>query len=143
MKWWKHYKRWLVYMGDTNMLKLILAITFICVLIMSVVSVQAEKSTELFIPIGQSPGLSGEYTVMGKIDQVNPVNQTIQMSGPSGSYTVKLTQFTHIYLDRSKVQLPNSYGGLADCQAGDTVEVKFFDNSRNKPIEWIKVQKLE
>jgi hypothetical protein len=106
-------------------------------------SVQAEKSTELYIPIGQSPGLSGEYTVMGKIDQVNPRNQSIKMSGPSGSYTVKLTEHTFIYLDRSKVRLPNNYGTLADCKVGDTVEVKFEDNSRSKPIEWIKVQKSQ
>lgn len=115
----------------------------ICVLIIGAFSVQAEKSTELYIPIGQSTGLSGEYTVMGKIDQVNPRNQSIKMSGPSGSYTVKLTKHTFIYLDRSKVGLPNTYGTLADCKAGDTVEVKFEDNSRSKPIEWIKVQKPE
>jgi hypothetical protein len=106
-------------------------------------SINAEKSTELFIPIGQSPGLSGKYTVMGKIDQVNPQNQTLKMSGASGSYTVKMTERTFIYLDRSKAQLSNIYGTLADCKAGDLVEVKFEDNSRNKPIEWIKVQKSQ
>ena len=123
------------------MLKNILVITSISVLIMGAVSVRAEKSTELFIPIGQSPGLSGDYTVMGKIDQINSANRTIKMSGPSGSYTVKLSKSSFIYLDRSQAQLPNAYGTLADCQAGDTVEVKFIDNSRNKPIEWIKVRK--
>jgi hypothetical protein len=106
-------------------------------------SIHAEKSTELYIPIGQSPGLSGKYTVMGKIDQVNPQNQTLKMSGDSSSYTVKMTKRTFIYLDRSKAQLSNIYGTLADCKAGDLVEVKFEDNSRNKPIEWIKVQKSQ
>jgi hypothetical protein len=106
-------------------------------------SVNAEKSTELFIPIGQSPGLSGKYTVMGKVEQVNSQNQTLKMSGASGSYTVKMTPRTFIYLDRSKAQLSNVYGTLADCNAGDLVEVKFEDNSRSKPIEWIKVQKSQ
>lgn len=115
----------------------------ICTLMIGVFSVQAEKSTELYIPIGQSPGSSGEYTVMGKIDQVDSQNQTIKMSGPSGSYTVKMTESTSIYLDRSKVKRTNTYGTLADCKAGDTVEVKFEDNSRNKPIEWIKVEKAQ
>jgi hypothetical protein len=105
------------------------------------ISAGAEKSTELYIPIGQSPGLSGEYTVMGKINQVNLQNQTLKMSGASGSYTVKLTKNTFIYLDRSKSKLTNTYGTLADCKIGDTVEVKFVDNSRSKPIEWIKVEK--
>jgi hypothetical protein len=115
----------------------------ICTLMIGVFSVQAEKSTELYIPIGQSPGVSGEYTVMGTIDQVDSQNQTIKMSGPSGSYTVKLTKHTSIYLDRSKVQRSNTYGTLSDCHAGNLVEVKFEDNSRNKPIEWIKVEKTQ
>jgi len=125
------------------MLKHIITTAILTILIFGAFAVQAEKSTELFIPIGQSPGLSGEYTVMGKIGAVNAQNQSIKMSGPSGSYTVQLTQHTSIYLDRSKTQLPNSYGTLADCKAGDTVEVKFVDNSRNKPLEWIKVQKAK
>ena len=123
------------------MSKYITLTAIICVLVIGAVAVQAEKSTELYIPIGQSPGLSGEYTVTGKIDQVNSNNQSIKMSGPSGSYTVKLTQNTFIYLDRSQSGLPNTYGSLADCKAGDTIEVKFEGNSRSKPSEWIKVQK--
>ena len=118
-------------------------IGIICLLVFSAFSANAEKETELFIPIGQSPGLSGEYTVLGKIDQVNPGDQSIKMTGASGSYTVKLTKNTFIYLDRSKVKRTNTYGTLSDCKAGDTVEVKFVDNSRNKPIEWIKVEKSQ
>lgn len=125
------------------MLKHITIAATIFILIFGAFSVQAEKSTEMFIPTGQSPGLSGEYTVMGKIDQVNTRDQSIRMSGASGSYTVRMTKHTFIYLDRSKKQLPNSYGTLADCKAGDMVEVKFVDNSRSKPIEWIKVQKAK
>jgi hypothetical protein len=130
-------------MEDTNMSKHLTIIGIICFLMIGAFSIYAEKSTELYIPIGQSPGLSGKYTVMGKIDQVNPKNQTIKMSGASGSYTVKMTKNTFIYLDRSKVQLSNIYGTLADCKGGDLVEVKFEDNSHSKPIEWIKVQKSQ
>lgn len=118
-------------------------IGIICLLVFGAFSVHAEKETELYIPIGQSPGLSGKYTVMGKIDRVNPGDQSIKMSGPSGSYTVNLIEGTFIYLDRSKVKRTNTYGTLADCKAGDSVEVKFVDNSPNKPIEWIKVEKLQ
>lgn len=118
-------------------------IGIICLLVLGTFAAHAEKSTELYIPIGQSPGLSGEHTVLGKIDQVNLQSRTLKMSVASGSYTVKLTQSTAIYLDRSKVKRTSTYGTLADCKAGDTVEVKFEDNSRNKPIEWIKVQKSQ
>lgn len=115
----------------------------ICLLLFAAFSVLAEKSTELYIPIGQSPGLSGKYTVMGHIDQVNLQDQTLKMSGASGSYTVNLTKRTLIYLDRSKAGLTSTEGALADCKVGDTVEVKFEDNSRSKPVEWIKVQKSQ
>ena len=118
-------------------------IGIICFLMIGAFSADAEKSTELYIPIGQSPGLSGEYTVLGKIDQVNLQNRTLKMSGASGSYTVTLTESTSIYLDRSNVKRTSTYGSLVDCKAGDTVVVKFEDNSRNKPIEWIKVQKYQ
>ena len=118
-------------------------IGIICLLVFGAFAAHAEKSTELYIPIGESPGLSGEYTVLGKIEQVNLQSRTLRMSAASGSYTVKLTKGTSIYLDRSKMKATNTYGTLADCKAGDTVEVKFEDNSRNKPIEWIKVQKTQ
>jgi hypothetical protein len=130
-------------MEDAIMSKLLITTTIICFLMIGAFSAPAEKSTELFIPIGQSPGLSGEYTVMGKIDQIDSKNQSIRMSGPSGSYTVKMATDTFIYLDRSKMNRTNTYGSLADCHVGDTVEVKFKDNSRNKPIEWIKVEKAQ
>jgi hypothetical protein len=118
-------------------------IGIICFWTLATFSVFAEKATELYIPIGQSPGLSGKYTVMGQVDQVNLQKQTLKMSGAAGSYTVNLTKHTIIYLDRSKARLTNIYGTLADCKVGETVEVKFEDNSPNKPIQWIKVQKAQ
>jgi hypothetical protein len=48
---------------------------------------------------------------------------------------------TRIYPDKSKANLPNSQGTLADCKAGDPIEVKWVDNARGKPAEWIKVQR--
>ena len=32
----------------------------------------AQMVTEQYIPIGQSPGLSGKHTVIGKLQSVNP-----------------------------------------------------------------------
>lgn len=123
------------------MSKKLIIIGIICFLAFGAYTVSAEKATELYIPVGQSPGLSGIHTVMGQIDQVNFQDETLKMTGPSGIYTVKLTRWTFIYLDRSKAGMTNTYGKLSDCLAGDTVEVKFEDNSRSKPVEWIKVQK--
>lgn len=118
-------------------------LSIIIVFLVGASSAYAEKSTELYIPMGQSPGLSGKYTVMGKIDAVNYQNQTLTMSDSSGSYTVKVTGSTQYYLDKSNAQLTNTYGTMADCKAGDTVEVKFEDNARGKPAEWIKIRKRQ
>jgi hypothetical protein len=101
----------------------------------------AQKTTELYIPIGQSPGLSGKHTLIGKIVQVSAPNNTLTMADASGTYSVSMAPGSRIYLDRSKAGLPNSEGALTDCKAGDSVEVKFVDNARSKPAEWIKVQK--
>ena len=59
----------------------------------------AEKTTELYIPIGQSPGLSGKYTLIGKIDEVSPPDQTLKVTGASGTYTVRATEYTLILID--------------------------------------------
>ena len=101
----------------------------------------AQKTTELYIPIGQSPGLSGTHTLIGKIVQVNALNNTISMADAAGTYSVSMVPGTPIYIDKSKAGLPNYQGALADCKVGDSIEVKFVDNARSKPAEWIKVQK--
>jgi hypothetical protein len=101
----------------------------------------AQKATELYIPIGQSPGLSGKYTLMGKIVAVNTPTHTITMTDAAGAQTVTMAPGTRIYLDRGKAGLPNAQGTLADCRTGDAIEVKFVDNAPSRPAEWIKVQK--
>ena len=95
--------------------------------------VQAEKSTEIYIPIGQSPGLSGEYTLMGTIAGVNRASGTITMKSGSQRYTA-------IYLDRSKLNQSNGYGSMADCRQGMTAEVKYMGKQRQGEAEWIKLQ---
>ena len=100
----------------------------------------AEKETEVYIPIGQSPGVSGEYAAMGKIEQVNYPQNTLTMSSGSGTYTVKVSKRTQIYLDRSKTGQPNLYGSLADCKPGMTIEVRFEQDERGRPADWIKLK---
>jgi hypothetical protein len=125
------------------MAKHITIISVIIVFLAVAFLVRAEKATELYIPIGQSPGLSGKYTALGKFDQVDLENRAITMSDAAGSYTVKVTEGTFIYLDKSEAQLPNTYGSLADCRVGDKIEVNWEGNARGKSVEWIKVQNLE
>jgi hypothetical protein len=106
-------------------------------------AVNAQKTTEQFIPIGQSPGLSGKSTVIGKLQSVNPREQTCAVAGATGPLNVKVTERTKIWLDRSKLQQPNVKGTFADLRPGSTVEVKPEDQHRGVsggPADWIKVQ---
>lgn len=106
-----------------------------------------QKATEMFIPLGQSPGLSGKVTVIGTIDAVNTRDQTITIAGPSGPWGAQITDHTKIWLDRSKLRLPTQYGTFADLRKGRMVEVKYEEN-KNKgkgkgPAEWVKVELTE
>ena len=103
----------------------------------------AEKATELYIPIGKSPGLSGKYSVIGRIEQINNQNKTITMSDASGKYAVKVLNRTLIFLDYRKMKKTNRYGAFADFKPGMTVEVRFEKDERGLPAEWVKIQMVQ
>lgn len=97
-------------------------------------SVVAQKATELYIPIGKSPGLSGKYTVTGRVDAVKPGFFVV------GGVQVNVSEKTLYFLDKSKVKMSNKYGTFANVVEKSIVEVKFIDNKQNKPAEWIKIE---
>src|SRR5262245_12731849 len=96
-----------------------LAITLLC----ATSYAHGQKATEQYIPIGQSPGISGRYTSIGPISEVNGRDQTVTIADPAGARTVKITNRTKIWLDRSKIRQSNLRGVFADLQKGRTVEV--------------------
>ena len=103
----------------------------------------AQEMTERFIPIGQSPGLSGKHTVIGKIQAVNARDQTVVIVAATGTWNAKVTDRTKIWLDRSSLRQPNLKGTFADLRPGATVEVKPEGRQAGAsggPAEWIKVQ---
>ncbi|MCI0372108.1 MAG: hypothetical protein L0214_12240 [candidate division NC10 bacterium] len=103
-----------------------------------------QKATEMFIPVGQSPGLSGRYTVIGRVETVNAKDRTVTIVGSSGTRTASMTSRTQIWLDRSKLRLSNQKGTLADLRKGLTVEVKYVNGEKEKGVaEWIKVELTE
>lgn len=101
-----------------------------------------QKATERFIPVGQSPGLSGTVTVIGNIQTVDAPARAITIAGQTETWTAEVTDRTSIWLDRSKLRLPTKTGTFEDLQQGRTVEVKYQDVAeRGKgKAEWIKVQ---
>ena len=105
----------------------------------------AQKAAERFIPIGQSPGLSGTMTVIGKVETINPSGRAITIAGPTETWSAEITDRTSVWLDRSKLRLRSETGTFNDLQKGLTVEVKYqADAQRGKgKAEWIKVQLTE
>jgi hypothetical protein len=100
----------------------------------------AEKTTELFIPIGKSPGLSDKFSLIGTIAEVNALDQTLTVIGASDTYTVLTSEYTLIFLDKSKLRQPNRYGSFSDFKKGMVVEVRFEADRKHRPAEWIKLQ---
>jgi len=99
-----------------------------------------QKETERYIPIGQSPGLSQKYTSIGELAEVDPRAKTVTIADPAGRRTVKITEKTRIWLDRSKLKQTNLTGSFADLQKGRRVEVKYDDPQRREVAEWVKVE---
>jgi hypothetical protein len=127
------------------MLKRLAGIGVTIILLVGAPCVHGQKATEIFIPLGKSPGLSGKYTTIGKIDTVNAKDQTIAMTDSSGSYTIKITERTKIWLDNSKLKSTNRKGTFADLRKGLLAEVKYEDSARKDKgtAEWIKIQITE
>lgn len=103
-----------------------------------------QKATELFIPVGQSPGLSNTVTVIGTIEKIDAQRRLLIIRGTSATWRTTMTDHTRIWLDRSKLRLTNQKGTFADLREGLLVEVRYKDpegrNTGQGPADWIKVQ---
>lgn len=100
----------------------------------------AQKATEQFIPLGQSPGVSEKLTSIGQIAATDPRERTLTVVEPAGPRTVKITEKTRIFLDRSKLKQTNLTGTFADLQKGRRVEVKYEDPVLKQAADWVKVE---
>lgn len=99
-----------------------------------------QKATEQFIPVGQSPGVSGKLTSIGEVAAVDARAKTVTIVEPAGKRTVKITDKTRIWLDRTKLKQANVTGSLADLQKGRRVEVKYEDPAQRAIADWVKVE---
>ena len=102
-------------------------------------SAHGQLTTERFIPVGRSPGISGVRSYIGDVERVEVEGRTCTVSGPQGSRTIKVTTRTRIWLDRSEQRLPNTVGTLWDLQPGRRVEVRYVDDEAKGAADWIKV----
>jgi len=99
-----------------------------------------QKSTERYIPIGQSPGLSGKYTSLGLLTDVNAQTRSITIADSAGPKTIRITDTTRIWLDRSKIKKSNLMGRFTDLVKGRRVEAKYQYPDRKDVAEWVKVE---
>jgi hypothetical protein len=99
-----------------------------------------QRATERFIPIGESPGVSGIATTIGTIAAVEPQRRRIRIAGPEGPVTVAITDATKIWIDRSETRKSAATGSFADCQVGRTAEVKYADPETRSTAEWVKLR---
>ena len=99
-----------------------------------------QKETERFIPLGESPGVSHKATYIGEIAEVDKAKRTVTLADPAGRRTVKITEKTRIWRDRTKLKQTNLTGSFADLHKGRRVEVKFADPARRDVADWVKVE---
>ena len=99
-----------------------------------------QEATERYIPIGQSPGVSGKLTSIGEIADVDPRERTVTIVEPAGRRTVRITDKTRIWIDRSKLKLTSVTGSFGDLQKGRRVEAKYEDPADRQVADWVKVE---
>lgn len=115
-------------------------LTIVVLVLMGPVSSSAQMTTERFIPIGQSPGLSGRYTWLGDIVSVDQTAGTFTVRNAEGSdRTIRVTDSTRIWVDRSASRQTNTVGGISDLVVGRRTEIKYIDYQRREVADWIKV----
>ncbi len=122
------------------MVKRYLRLAIVIVLLGGALEASGQQATEMFIPIGQSPGLSGKGSLIGTLESVDPGKRMVTISSSSGAQTVGITDRTLIWLDRSQQKQPNQNGAINDLQKGRKVEVKLRKGEPKAVAEWIKVQ---
>ena len=124
-------------------LKIPKGIGMIVLLCWSISLAHGQAQTERFIPFGQSPGLSDKHTLIGVIEKVDIQTETIMVGGPSGFQTIKFTERTKIWLDRTPLKKTNLKGSAHDFRKGQRVEIKYKDLERKDFADWIKVEIIE
>ena len=122
------------------MLNRYLRLAIVVMVLGGTLEASGQQATEMFIPIGQSPGLSNKGSVIGTLESVDPGKQMVTISSSSGAQTVGITDRTMIWLDRSEQKQPNQDGAINDLQKGRKIEIKVRKDELKAVAEWIKVQ---
>jgi hypothetical protein len=126
--------------GGQVMLRRYLGSAVVFVVLAGALKVYGQEASEMYIPIGESPGLSNKLSLIGTLESVDAGAKIVHVSNPSGAQSVTLTERTRIWLDRSLDKQPNRSGAAADLQRGRKVEIKLRRGEPGPVADWIKVQ---
>lgn len=114
---------------------------WLCALIVLVPAFSAaQQATEVYIPIGDSPGVSGEKSIIGSIASVEHGEYRMTISTAGERKSVTMTPKTRYYIDKSYEKLRSEVGSYEDCEVGMRVEV--YVNDAAEAI-WVKVRSGE
>ena len=108
----------------------------LCLFLVACSAALAQQATEVYIPIGESPGVSDGDSVMGEIKSVDYSDHQMTIETTDGSRIVNITPDTDFYLDRNSDKRQNSKGSFEVCEEGRYVEV-FVDTDGN--ARWVKI----
>ncbi len=126
-------------MSNSNFTGILIAATLLMFPFLGTSLIYGQETTERFIPIGYSPGISDKYSFIGKIVDVDQETHTIVVDSNRGERTIKVTPMTRIWLDRSKRKRSNTVGSYSDCEVGRKVEV-MYDHDNESVADWIKIE---
>lgn len=100
---------------------------------------QAQQTTEKFIPIGMSPGVSGKSSYQGNIIAVNSAAKSFSIQTDGDNKVISVAPTTRIWLDRSKSRKSSLDGEFGTLETGATVEV-LMDPGDPAKAAWIKIE---
>lgn len=96
-----------------------------------------QQTTERYIPVGQSPGISAARSVIGKITDLDYESYAMNVAAGKHTTTVTMTPETIYYVDRSHMKRTNSIGSFDDCAVGQQVEVNLGPDGK---VDWVKIR---
>ena len=99
----------------------------------------SQQATERYIPVGQSPGVSGKSAMMGTVAGYEGDMLIVTSPAYATPQRVRMAPGTRIWLDRSASKQTAMPGAVSDLKPGRRVEVKFIDGPRRDSVEWVKV----
>ena len=128
-----------ILMTSFNTSKIWIAMFLLTVSLAATNVVYGQQTTEQYVPIGQSPGISDEYSYIGNIVSVDRDAHTLTVRGERGTKTLSVLPGTRIWLDRSNVRKSNVTASYSDCEVGRKIEV-MYDHDDQDVADWIKIE---